>query len=599
MKRLLFGILLTSGLWVLTGNFFVRAETSISKQNPKQEELFYTYYGKKIPLKQRNDVIAVAFKPEATRNSFLPLYLKLQQDFRRYNASNIEVEPLGKHYALMKMASNNSESTITQLRLNQKTYINATFPVVSRHKHTEEIILPNEIVVSFDEEVSSGQKQVILQQHSLEIIRPLRFSQNRYVVKSKAILGTDILKVANRLNQEKGVKSATPNFIQQRNKNFSQRAKEAGNRFHNSPGEANKIAQQWHLNSNPLRVCLANYADNIEKCLSERLYKSQSLTRTDIRAREAWQNSKAGQGVLVAVLDDFIQWNHPDLVSNIYTVDEQEKDKLKDEKHGWDFVDDDADTRINERELAVLRPVFQDSFRLSDDTLLEKYRNYALAIKKNNPLYTRKQIARRLRDNIRKDVVSFFHGTWVSGIIAARSQDVLGVVGVAPNAQILPVTVCKIGCEISHIVEGIDYAVARGADVINMSFGGYLPSAEIKNAIVRAHRKNPNLVIVAAAGNERDFEVGFPAAVKGVIAVGATNINGNRAPYSNFGNRLTIVAPGGDTSIEKIGNRGGILTTGGTGIDQFWRGIILKPKTPWGTVLDPRGKYIRVECHAR
>ena len=58
---------------------------------------------------------------------------------------------------------------------------------------------------------------------------------------------------------------------------------------------------------------------------------------------------------------------------------------------------------------------------------------------------------------------------------------------------------------------------------------------------------------------------------------------------------MTLVAPGGDTSIKKIGNRGGILTTGGTGIDEFWRGIILQPTTPWGIALDNRGKYVRVE----
>ncbi|MEL7240873.1 MAG: S8 family serine peptidase [Cyanobacteria bacterium J06643_5] len=600
MKRLLFGILLTSGLWVLTGNLHSRAETSVLKQSGTQEELFYNYYGKKIPLKQRNDVIAVAFKPEATRNAFLPLYLKLQQDFKRNtNASDIEVEPLGKHYALMKMASNSSKSTIMQLRLSQKAYVDATLPVVSRQKHSEKIILPNEIVVSFDEQLSKSEKQVILQQHNLEIIRPLRFSKNRYVVKSRTVSGTGILKVANQLYQAKGVKSATPNFIQQRSKYFSKKAKETINSFHKKQipekQTGNLLAQQWHINSNPLKVCLSKYSNNVEKCLSEGLYKSDaSPKRADVRAQEAWQNSKAGEGVLVAVLDDFIQWDHPDLIRNIYAVDKQKKGKLKDEKHGWDFVDDDADTRISDKELKVLRPIFQDTFALSDDTLLEKYRYYALTIKKDNPFYNRKQIARKLRDSIRKDIASFFHGTWVSGIIAARSQDALGVVGVAPNAQILPVTVCKSGCKISHIVEGIDYAVARDVDVINMSFGGYLPSVDIKDAIIRAHRKSPSLVIVAAAGNEQNFEVGFPSSVKGVISVGATNINGNRAPYSNFGNRLTMVAPGGDFS-QKIGNLGGILTTGGTGIDGFWQGIILKPKTPWGTTLDNRGKYIRVE----
>lgn len=596
MKRLLFGILLTSGLWVLIGNLHSRAETSIVKQSEIQEELFYSYYGKKILLKQRNDVIAVAFKPEATRNTFLPLYLKLQQDFRgNVNGSDIEVEPLGKHYALMKMPSNNSKSTIMQLRLSQKAYVDTTLPVVSRQKHSEQIILPNEIVVSFDKQLSSTEKQVILQQHNLKIIRPLRFSKNRYVVKSKNVSGTGILRVANQLYQTKGVKSATPNFIQQRSKYFPLKAKKTINKFQEKQTD-NLIAQQWHINSNPLKVCLTKYPNNIDKCLSEGLYKSDSsLKRTDVRAQDAWKNSKAGEEVLVAVLDDFIQWDHPDLVRNIYAVGKQEKTKLKNEKHGWDFVDNDADTRISDKELAILRPIFQDTFALSDDTLLEKYKYYALSIKRNNPFDNRKQIARKLRDSIRKDIASFFHGTWVSGVIAARSQDALGVVGVAPNAQILPVTVCKSGCKISHIVEGIDYAVARGADVINMSFGGYLPSVDIRNAIIRAHRKSPDLVIVAAAGNERNFEVGFPSVVKGVISVGATNINGNRAPYSNFGNGLSMVAPGGDFSIKKIGNRGGILTTGGTGIDGFWQGIILKPETPWSTTLDTRGKYIRVQ----
>ena len=219
MKRFLFGILLTSGLWVLIGNLHSRAENSVVKQYEIQEELFYRYYGKKIPLKQRNDVIAVAFKPEATRNSFLPLYLKLQQYFRRNtNASDIEVEPLGNHYALMKMASSSSKSTIMQLRLSQKAYVDTTLPVVSRQRHSEEIILPNEIVVSFDEQLSSREQQIILQRHNLEVIRPLRFSKNRYLVKSKTVSGTDILKVANQLYQAKGIKSATPNFIQQRSK---------------------------------------------------------------------------------------------------------------------------------------------------------------------------------------------------------------------------------------------------------------------------------------------------------------------------------------------------------------------------------------------
>ncbi|MGD1910597.1 MAG: S8 family serine peptidase [Rivularia sp. (in: cyanobacteria)] len=603
MKRLLSGILLTSGLWVLTGVYHLRAETLILKQSEEQSELFYTYDGQKIPLKQRNDIIAVAFKPQATQSNSLPLYLKLQEDFRRnQNALKLEVEPLGKHHALMKLGSDRDNSAIMHLRLNQKAYVDGTLPVLSRREYTEEIILPNEILVSFDEQLSLAKKQVILQQHNLEIIRPLRFSTNRYVVKSKTASGTGILKVANQLHQSKGVKSATPNFIQLRNTDFNRKSKSLINELSLKQVEkkngfqTNLLPQQWHLNSNPLRVCLTKFASDVDKCLRERLYEKSdlSLPRTDIRAAEAWQNSRAGKGVLVAVLDDFIQWNHPDLVNTIYKVDDDVKDKLKDEKHGWDFVNDDADTRISEKELVKLRPIFQDTFSLSDDALLEKYKYYALSIKNKNRFYTREKVAQTLRNKMRMDIASLFHGTWVSGIIAAGSQDPWGIAGVAPKAKILPVSVCKLGCSFSHVVEGIDYAVARGADIINISLGGYLPSSEIKNAIIRAHRKKPNLAIVAAAGNDTNLEVSFPAAIKGVIAVGGINIKGNRAPYSNFGKGLTVVAPGG----ENAGGsefRGGILTTGGTGIDEFWQGINLKPKTPWGTNLDTIGKYIRVE----
>ena len=617
MKRFLFGILLTSGLWVLIGNLNSRAENSVVKQSEIQEELFYTFEGRKIALKQRDDVIAVAFKPEATQSSSLPLHLKLQQDFRRNQSTQVKIERLSKQYALMKVASNNAKSRIMQLRLSQKAYVDTTLPVVSRSENTEEIILPNEIILSFNEQLSPSQKQVILQQHNLEIVRSLRFSKNRYVVKSRTALGTNILKVANQLYQLKEVKSATPNFILLRNKDISQKVTEAVQIFKKNQIKTktdyksnNLLLQQWHLNSNPLRVCLTEFANNVDKCLSQGLYKYSELSipRTDFRATEAWQNSHGGKGVVVAILDSLIQWDHPDLVNNIYNSGKV-KNKRRGETNGWDFADDDSNTRMSQKEFSRLGSIFQDSYRLNDDTLLEKYRSIPLMkrLLSMKLLFglTRKDIAKFLRGYLRHEVAGLFHGTSVSGVVAASSEQAKGLSGVAPEASILPVTIGMTLyhptegftelIETSDIVEGIDYAVARGADVVNMSFGSFLPTAEIKNSIIRAHNKDSNIVFVAAAGNRRDIEVGFPAAIKGVIAVGATNINGYRAPYSSFGNGLTLVAPGGDTSIKKIGNRGGILTTGGTGIDEFWRGIILKPTTPWGTALDNRGKYVRVE----
>ena len=378
MKRVLLGILLTSGLWVLIGNFHVTAETPIPKEPHKESELFHTK------------------------------------------------DALGKQYTLIKVASNSAKPGIIQLPLSLNADVDTTFPLFFSGENAEERILANEIIISFDEQISLSQKQVILKEYNLKIIRPLRFSANRYLVKFNTESGRDIFKVANQLSQKKGVKSATPNLIVEAKKFVSQKPQSAINRLKESQTkETNLLAQQWHLNSNPFRVCLTEFADDVDKCLRKNLYEKSdlSLPRTDIHAVEAWRNSKGGKGVLVAVLDGLIQWNHPDLINNVYTVGDEVKDKLKGEKHGWDFVNDDEDTRISQKELAKLIPILEDMFSLSDDRLLEKYSYYASTIKKDKPFYTKKQIADKLRENIGKRMAVYFHGTWVSGIIAANYQE--------------------------------------------------------------------------------------------------------------------------------------------------------------------------------
>lgn len=357
---------------------------------------------------------------------------------------------------------------------------------------------------------------------------------------------------------------------------------------------------QWHLNSTPLTVCLnqpAPQPESLDVCLKNPLLQSNSLPpRTDIRATDAWQQTSGSRGVLVAVLDSLIQWDHPDLAKSVHSVGKV-KDKLPGEVHGWDFADDDPDTCISQAELARQRPFFQDTFQLSDAKLLQKYPELTAAVKQNSPNYSPKQIANVARDSIRMSTAALFHGTWVSGVIAARSQAGQGLVGVAPNAKILPVSVGKEGPSAAVVVEGIGYAAARGANVINMSFGfTTFPSIEdIADQILVVQQNNSNLVFVAAAGNSNSPEVGFPATMQGVISVGATNLTGNRAPYSDFGTDVDVVAPGGDVR-EQLGSLGGILTTGGTWMAGFWQGMAV-PKSNWGTSLDSRGKYSLGQRH--
>jgi serine protease len=143
------------------------------------------------------------------------------------------------------------------------------------------------------------------------------------------------------------------------------------------------------------------------------------------------------------------------------------------------------------------------------------------------------------------------HGTHVAGTIAQSTNNSYGVAGLAFNAQIMPVRVLdgKGRGSFSDVADGIRYAADHGAHVINLSLGGFLPSAEVNKAVQYAHSKG--VVVVAAAGNSGSRVKSYPAAFENVIAVAATQYD--RAPtfYSNFGTYVDIAAPGGNTLIDQ------------------------------------------------
>lgn len=629
MKRVFSGILLLTGcIWVTAEFSYLRLFTPAVAQTQTNKDLFYTFYGKRIPLNLRQDAIAVAFKDVRTRSD-KPLYLQLQQDLQsggdrprrsiHGSALNVEVIPLGKRYALINLpaATRGDRSALVKQQTQQQPYVESTLPVLSRSDRSEAIVVPNEIVVSFESELSKSQIQALLKRNNLQVIRPLRFSRNRYLVKSSLASGTAVVGVANQLNNVTGVKSATPNFIQSLSNKISKATTNNASfpkipqlldrltksrdflSARKTPFQTNLLPLLWHLDSTPMKVCFQEPTpkpESLASCLQNPSKSKEMPLRTDLRAKEAWQQSNGGSGVLVAVIDSLIQWNHPDLVGNVYSIGNV-KDKLPGELHGWDFADNDPDTRISQAELARVRPIFQDAFVLSDAQLLEKYIGSAEDVKQAYPDYSTEEIALELRNTIKMYTAGgLFHGTLVSGVIAARPVGEQGLVGVAPNAKILPVTVAKESFDPAAVVEAIGYAAARGADVINMSFGGPVsaPVEDVADMILEVQKDNPNLVFVAAAGNENLTEVSFPATMRGVISVGAINLTGNRASYSNFGTGVDVVAPGGDVWSKELGTIGGILTTGGTWVNAFWQGIPV-PNSNWGGALDSKGKYMWVD----
>ncbi len=425
-------------------------------------------------------------------------------------------------------------------------------------------------------------------------------------MRSRTESGKGLLAVIEQLNNVTGIQSASPNLIQAANYQPTQQS------LLNAATEQRTAIDPKQLITNLPRLSNSPYPDSLlpyQWHLDSRFRKTTPGQRTDVRALEAWAKGDRGKGVVVAVIDSLIQWDHPDLQNTVYQVPQNLPDLLPGERYGWDFsgleqeqtcrantpnscAPGDPDTRLNPAELAALKPHFQRMFE-PDNQVLKNYAELANQIRRMYPQWSSAKVATLIRRIVLNAISSEFHGTWVAGVVAANPQISGGVVGVAPNAKILPVRFFGLGGEIAAdgLVEAIGYAAARGADVINLSLGSLLPTQAEADQIFAVLDQHPNLVIVASSGNEDVDGAGYPAAVPGVLSVGASNLAGQRSSYSNFGRRLDLMAPGGDTSLNQSG---GILTTGGTWISGFWEGMTI-PKYSWEPAFDPLGKYVQVQ----
>jgi serine protease len=142
------------------------------------------------------------------------------------------------------------------------------------------------------------------------------------------------------------------------------------------------------------------------------------------------------------------------------------------------------------------------------------------------------------------------HGTHVTGTIAQKTNNGLGLTGLAYGVTIMPVRVLDAHGEgdAGAIARAIRYAARNHADVINMSleFDSSITASQIPDivsAIRYAHNKG--VVVVGAAGNAAESAVAYPARTNYVISVGGTTEHGCEADYSNSGSGLDVVAPGG------------------------------------------------------
>lgn len=222
-----------------------------------------------------------------------------------------------------------------------------------------------------------------------------------------------------------------------------------------------------------------------------------------IGAPEAWE--AASGSALVAIIDNGVDVDHPDLKNKAWTNPDElpngvddDGDGHIDDIHGWNFLDNNGD----------VTPSSEASDHRS-------------------------------------------HGTAVAGIIAAETNNSLGVAACCPACRFIAIKARDF--EAAHTVmprlaEAINYAVARGARVINVSDGA-LPedvdpsvAAEVEAALKNAAESG--VLVVASAGNDGREIVRWPARIPGVLAVGAVDWEGQPTPWTSYGPEVDVTAPG-------------------------------------------------------
>jgi len=137
------------------------------------------------------------------------------------------------------------------------------------------------------------------------------------------------------------------------------------------------------------------------------------------------------------------------------------------------------------------------------------------------------------------------HGTFVAGIIAAKSDNGYGIAGIHPGVTIMPIKISNEEGETGsfQVLRAVKYAVDNGANIINISVAGNQQSNLLQLAFNYAERKN--VLVVVASGNEKKYTQGYGmAANRRVLSVGSSNIDGTFSVISSWGPNNALIAPG-------------------------------------------------------
>jgi serine protease len=231
-----------------------------------------------------------------------------------------------------------------------------------------------------------------------------------------------------------------------------------------------------------------------------------------INAEKAWDYGRGKKAISVAITDNAMYINHPDL-KNSYWVNSGEIASNGKDDDGNGYIDDinGWDAGNNDNNTNPIKP-------------------------------------------------SMSHGTYCSGIAGAVSNNNTGGASIGCGISIMAVKIWSDDESKVNAMDGIKYATASKARVISCSWGSGGSSQTEQNVINDSYSKG--VIFVGAAGNENTTALFYPAAYKNVIAVAATDENDKKASFSNYGNYIDISAPG--TNIHGPSTNNAYSTSSGT-----------------------------------
>ena len=440
---------------------------------------YYAASGNAIQLDEASDALGVRFDGKAGPAMAKKATRSVAQSVTRGTAQP-PVAGFGRFMVLHDPRASLApvETVINALPRRLAARVSRTMPVFVERKSQLRLVVTEQILASFKPQAPAAKVRKLLDGLGLRISGTSEFDATRKVLLPTSIRrASRSLDLANQLVEaDDVVVFAAPNFLTEVRK-----------------GDVNdpRFRAQWHL-------------DNTGQ--------ANGIALNDVRARGAWALVGGGKpSVVIAIVDDGIDLDHPDLKANIWN----NPNRRARDRHGRDFSDDSDPFNPRPK---VFNPPFDDTG------------------------------------------TNDIHGTPCAGVAAAVGNNSRGVAGIAWNCRLMSVKMVA-GADFApndRIADAIRYA-SKHAHVLSCSWG--VPEhPDIESAIDYASskgRRGRGAVVCVATGNEHASNVGFPSAHDKALGVGACNDRGRRSAYSNFGKGIDLVAPSDDDD----GRRQGITTT--------------------------------------